>query len=79
MCNVGKCKEKITGRYGKRSNKHGSNRFKKGKQPVKSTCAEISLKNKIKKRTLELRRKLNLKNNYQKQSNNNLEYVKTIS
>ena len=39
----------------------------------------ITRRDKIKKRTFELRRKLNLKNNYQKQSNNKLEYIKTVS
>jgi putative transposase len=39
----------------------------------------ITRRDRTKKRTLELRRKLNLKNSYQKQSNNKLEYVKTIS
>lgn len=39
----------------------------------------ITRRDKIKKRTLELRRKINLNNNRQKHLNNNIEYVKTIS
>ena len=39
----------------------------------------ITRRDRIKKRTLELRRKINLRNNRQKQSNNKLECVKTIS
>jgi transposase InsO family protein len=39
----------------------------------------ITRRDKIKKRTLELRREINLRNTQQKQSNNKLEYVKTIS
>ena len=39
----------------------------------------ITRRDKIKKRTLALRRKINLRNNQQKHSNNKLKYVKTIS
>lgn len=39
----------------------------------------ITRRDRIKKRTLALRRKINLRNNQQNQSNNKLEYVKTIS
>jgi hypothetical protein len=39
----------------------------------------ITRRDRIKKRTLELRMKTNLKNNHQIQLNNNIEYVKTIS